>query len=96
VLPKFVSAYNNAVHTSTGMGPSKVTDSDVLAIWKGMKEKRSRIRTVKPKLRLGKHVRISKEKIRLQRVLNKFTPQKSLILIRSFIGHPVLSMSWNI
>jgi hypothetical protein len=64
VLLKFVRAYNNTVHRSTGMAPSKVTDSDVLAIWKRLKQKRSTIRTAKPRLRVGQHVRISKVKMR--------------------------------
>jgi transposase InsO family protein len=34
VLPKFVKAYNDTVHTSTGMAPSKVTDRAILTIWK--------------------------------------------------------------
>ena len=34
VLPKFVRAYNDTVHSTTRMSPSRVTDSDVLAIWK--------------------------------------------------------------
>ena len=34
VLPKFVRAYNNTIHLTTGMAPSRVTDSEVLAIWK--------------------------------------------------------------
>jgi hypothetical protein len=46
------------------MAPSKVTDSDVLAIWKRMTHKSSTIRTAKPKLRVGQHVGISKEKMR--------------------------------
>ena len=33
VLPKFVTAYNDTVHSTTGMATSRVTDSDVLAIW---------------------------------------------------------------
>jgi len=33
VLSKFVKTYNDTVHTTTGMAPSRVTDSDVLAIW---------------------------------------------------------------
>jgi transposase InsO family protein len=53
VLPKFVRAYNNTVHRSTGMAPSKVTEMGVLAICKRMKEKSSTIRTAKPKLRVG-------------------------------------------
>jgi len=32
VLPKFVTAYNDTVHSATVMVPSRVTDSDVLAI----------------------------------------------------------------
>jgi len=64
VLPKFVKAYNDTVHPSTGMAPSRVTDSDILAIWKRMKEKRLRIRAIRAKFRAGQHVRISKEKMK--------------------------------
>jgi hypothetical protein len=52
------------VHKTTGMAPSKVTISDVLAIWNRMKEKSSKIRTAKPRLPVGQHVRISKTKMR--------------------------------
>jgi hypothetical protein len=64
VLPKFVKAYNATVHTTTGMAPAKVTDSDVLAIWQRMNDKRKRIRTVRPKFKVGQMVRISKEKMK--------------------------------
>jgi len=43
VLPVFVTGYNSTVHSTTGMPAALVTDSDVLAIWKRMNEKRSRI-----------------------------------------------------
>ena len=33
LLPQFVRGYNDAVHSATGMAPSEVTDSDILAIW---------------------------------------------------------------
>ena len=36
VLPKFVKVYNDTVHSTTGMAPSRVTDLDVLTIWKRM------------------------------------------------------------
>jgi len=62
VLPKFVKAYNNRVQSSTGMATSGVRDSDILAIWKRMKEKRLRIRDIRAKFRAGQHVRISNER----------------------------------
>jgi len=66
VLSKFVKAYNDTVHSTTGMALSRVTDSDVLAIWKRMKVARSgRFRVAKTAaFRVGQHVRISKEKMR--------------------------------
>ena len=63
VLPQFVRAYNTTVHSTIGMAPSKVTDSDVLAIWKKAKEKRH-IHRVSAKFHIGQHVRISREKMR--------------------------------
>jgi hypothetical protein len=64
VLPKFVAAYNATVHSSTGMAPAKVSDSDILAIWRRMNERRRRVRTVRAKFSVGQHVRISNEKIK--------------------------------
>jgi hypothetical protein len=46
------------------MAPAQVSDSDVLVIWKKMNEKRGRVRIAKPKLRVGLHVRISKENMK--------------------------------
>ena len=64
VLQKFVNAYNDTVHSATGMAPSKVTDSDVLAIWKKINKKIRRVRTIGAKFTIGQHVRISKEKMK--------------------------------
>ena len=61
-MPKFVRAYKNTVHSTTGMALSRVTDSDVLAIWRKMR--RRRIRVTKVKFTVGQHLRISKEKIK--------------------------------
>jgi hypothetical protein len=56
--------YNDTVHTTTGMAPSKVPYSDILAIWKRTKEKSSHIRRAGLKFRVDQHVRISKEEIK--------------------------------
>lgn len=47
LLPKFVTAYNDTVHTINGIAQSKVTDSDIITIWKRMKAKRRSMHTVK-------------------------------------------------
>ena len=60
VLADFVKGYNATVHSSTGMAPANVTDSDVLTIWKRLQKKRSRV--IKAKYSVGQHMRISKEK----------------------------------
>jgi len=65
VLPKFVKAYNDTVHSATGMAPSRVSDSYILTIWKRMDEKRCSIRVIRARFRVGKHVRISKEQTKL-------------------------------
>jgi len=54
VSPKFVKAYNDTVHSSTGMAPSTAKDSDFLAIWIIMN-------AVRAKFRARQNVCISKE-----------------------------------
>jgi len=39
VLPKFVKGYNASVHSTRGMAPADVSDTDVLTIWNKMRGK---------------------------------------------------------
>jgi len=63
VLPRLVRDYNDMVHLTTGMAPSRVTDSDVLAIWKRMEIEKRRVHVTKVKFSVCQYVRISKEKM---------------------------------
>jgi len=53
------------------MAPSKVTDSNFVAIWKEMNKKILRVRTIRAKLKVGQHIRISKDKMKFPKALNK-------------------------
>jgi hypothetical protein len=64
VPQKFVKGYNATVHSTTGMAPERVTDSNVFAICERMIEKSSRIFIAQPKFRVGQHVCISMEKMK--------------------------------
>jgi hypothetical protein len=46
------------------MTPSGVGESDILAIWQRINKRQNRIPTTKTKFSIGKHVRISKEKMK--------------------------------
>ena len=41
VQPKFVKGYNTTVHSTTGMAPGDVRDTDLLTIWNKMRERRT-------------------------------------------------------
>jgi len=75
VLHKFVNVYNDTVHSTTVMAPSRVTDSDVLAIWKRTEEagKRGCVSVAKAAatFRVRQQVRISKEKMRFAKAAEK-------------------------
>jgi len=65
VLPKFIKGYNARVHSSTGMAPADVRDTDVLTIWNKMRGKAAQTRRLSnPNFRVRQHVRISKEKMK--------------------------------
>ena len=96
VLQKFVDAYNDTVHSATGTAPSRVTDSDVLAIWQKLNKHIRRVRTKSARFRVGQYVRISKEKMKLKKAPKKFLVGKYFELTRLLREHPGLSTSWKI
>jgi hypothetical protein len=49
------------------MAPSKVGDTDILAMWTKMRARPSRIKRAVAKFRLVQHVRISKEKLKFSK-----------------------------
>ena len=63
-LPIFVRAYNDTINSATGMAPSRVTDSDVLAVWKNLEARRRGVRVAKSTFRIRQHVHISKERMK--------------------------------
>jgi hypothetical protein len=76
VLQKFLRGYNASVHSTTGMAHARVTDPDVLAIWTRINKKERKIAIAKPKLRVGQHARISKEKMKFAKGGEKIIPRR--------------------
>ena len=62
VLQKFLTAYNNTIHSSMGMAPSKINETNVLSVWQRLNSKQVKQKPVK--FKVGQTVRISKEKMR--------------------------------
>ena len=56
---------NDTIHSSTDMAPSRVTNADVLAIWRRMEAKKQRVGFATAKFSVGQHVRNNKQTIRL-------------------------------
>jgi hypothetical protein len=64
VLQKLVRGYNDTVHSANGMAPSKVTDSDILAICNKMSSKHNFMRRTAVRFIVGQNIRISKAKLK--------------------------------
>jgi hypothetical protein len=71
VLSKFNTAYNATVHSTTGIAPAEVRDSNVLDIWRRIKNKVTNV-----KFGVGQHIRIIKEKCVSQKRPSRTTAQK--------------------
>ena len=58
------------------MAPSRVTDADVIDLWRLMEVKRQRVRVEAAKFRVGQHVRINKEKMKFDKsAVNNFSTE---------------------
>jgi transposase InsO family protein len=63
-LDKLVTAYNNSIHSTIGMAPSKVSPDNIYAVWERTKSLRSKIPRGQVKFSTGDLVRITKEKLK--------------------------------
>jgi len=63
VLQQIVENYNNTKHSSIGMSPNQVKKSSIELVWhRSWNKRRSALPDIKPKLKVGELVRISKYK----------------------------------
>lgn len=66
VLDGLLCIYNNRIHSSIGISPSNVNETNVLTVWNYMQNKRKK--TVKqPKLAVGDFVRIANPKVTFEK-----------------------------
>jgi transposase InsO family protein len=64
VLTKFVKSYNHSRHSTTGMAPVNINATNILTVWKRVKNKQDRIPTRTVMYKQGQPVRIAKEKFK--------------------------------
>ena len=75
-LPKFIKVYNDTVHSTTGMAPSRVTDSDVLAIWKMEAARSGRVRFAKATFQVGSTFVSAKRRCGLPKLPNRISARR--------------------
>ena len=64
VIGKLLTSYNNSIHSTVGMAPSKVNPSNIYSVWQRMNTLRSKIPQGRVKFKAGDLVRITKEKLK--------------------------------
>jgi len=64
VINNLLTGYNNSVHSTTGMAPSKVKPSNIYSDWQKMNSLRAKIPERRAKFKMGDLVRITKEKVK--------------------------------
>jgi len=96
VLSDFVSGYNASVHGSTGMAPANVTDSDILALWKRMHERRGKVRVKIARYSVGQHVRISQEKAKFAKSAEQNFSTEVFRIIKVIHRTRAPCMNWKI
>lgn len=71
VLEKLVASYNNTVHTTIGLPPSKVNPTNIYSVWQRLNSARSKIPQGRVKFKVGDLVRITKEKLKFAKGYEK-------------------------
>jgi hypothetical protein len=64
VLARFVKGYNHSMHSTTGMPPVNIKASNILPVWRRVKNKQDRIPTRPARYEQGQIVRIGKQKFK--------------------------------
>jgi hypothetical protein len=64
VIDELLTSYNNSVHSTIGMPPSKEKPSNIHSVWQRMNTLRSKIPQGRVKFKVGDLVRITKEKLK--------------------------------
>jgi hypothetical protein len=82
------AAYNDSVQLSIGVAPSHVTESDVLAKWKRLKEESKQIRRYSLNSASGNMFESVRKICVFQMGPNKIIPQKYLRLTKSYLEIP--------
>ena len=95
VINKLLTGYSNSVHSTIGMPPSKVNPSKFYIVWKRMNSLWIKIPQGSIKYKVGDLVRITKEKVKFEKVYeqNFSTEIFQVFMVIRRVPQPVYEMS---
>ena len=63
LIHNFLASYNNSVHSTIAMAPSKVSPSNIYSVWHNVNSQRGKIPHGRVKFKVRDLVRITKQKV---------------------------------
>lgn len=90
VIDGLTFIYNNRIHSSIGIHPADVNDSNVLTVWEYMEKKRGKSIKKKPKLAVGEYVRIANPKVTFEKGYKPKWSDEIFLIDRVLRRNPVV------
>jgi len=95
VINNLLTSYNNSVHSSIAMAPSKVSPSNIYSVWQNVNSLRAKISHGRVKFKVGDLVRITKQKVAFAKGYEQTFSTEIIKVVKVFtrVPQPVYKLS---